>query len=219
MKAGEYDRSCYFVNVSVNPRERRPRADGERSRQRILQAAAELATVEGLNGLSIGRLADHVGMSKSGLYAHFRSKEELLLATVDTADAILSEQVIVPGLEAPEGRQRLVALCDAFLSHVERRVFPGGCFFASAAAELSMQPGRVREQIAESYREWTALLEGQAEKARELGELPNEVDVPQLVFELNGMLIGANVFFLLYDDLRELERARRGVRERLAHPG
>lgn len=219
MKAGEYDRSCYFVNVSVKPRERRPRADGERSRQRILQAAAELATVEGLNGLSIGRLADHVGMSKSGLYAHFRSKEELLLATVDTADAILSEQVIVPGLEAPEGRQRLVALCDAFLSHVERRVFPGGCFFASAAAELSMQPGRVREQIAESYREWTALLEGQAEKARELGEVPNEVDVPQLVFELNGMLIGANVFFLLYDDPRELERARRGVRERLAHPG
>jgi hypothetical protein len=82
-----------------------------------------------------------------------------------------------------------------------------------------MQPGRVREQIAESYREWTALLEGQADKARELGELPNEVDVPQLVFELNGMLIAANVFFLLYDDPRELERARRGVRERLANPG
>jgi AcrR family transcriptional regulator len=205
--------------VAVTPRERRPRADGERSRQKILQAAAELATVEGLNGLSIGRLADHVGMSKSGLYAHFRSKEELLLATVDTADAILSEQVIVPGLEAPEGRERLVALCDAFLSHVERRVFPGGCFFASAAAELSMQPGRVREQIAESYREWTALLEGQAETARELGELPDGVDVPQLVFELNGMLVAANVFFLLYDDPGELERARRGVRERLANPG
>jgi AcrR family transcriptional regulator len=205
--------------VAVAPRERRQRADGERSRQKILQSAAELATVEGLNGLSIGRLADHVGMSKSGLYAHFRSKEELLIATVDTASAILTKEVVVPGLDAPEGAERLVAFCDAFLSHVERRVFPGGCFFASAAAELSTRPGPVREQIAEGYREWIALLEAQAVRAQELGELPEAVDVPQLVFELNGMLVAANVFFLLYDDPGELERARRGVRERVANPG
>jgi AcrR family transcriptional regulator len=219
LRRGEYDRSCYFVNVAVAPRERRPRADGERSRQKILQAAAELATVEGLNGLSIGRLAEHVGMSKSGLYAHFRSKEELQLAAVETASRILTEEVVVPALPEPEGTRRLVALCDAFISHVERRVFPGGCFFASAAAELTMRPGRVREQIAAGYREWIRMLEEQADKAKELGEIDRDADTQQLVFELNGIMVAANVFYLLFDDPGELERARRGVRERLQKLG
>jgi AcrR family transcriptional regulator len=205
--------------VTVASRQRRPRADGERSRQKILQAAAELSTVEGLNGLSIGRLAEHVGMSKSGLYAHFRSKEELQLATVGIADEILTAEVVVPALEAPEGAQRLLAICDAFLAHVERRVFPGGCFFTSAAAELSPRPGPVREAVASSYREWIGLLEEQAEKAKELGEIGARTDTSQLVFELNGMLVAANVFFFLFDDAAELERARRGVRERLGDSG
>ena len=211
---GDYDRSCYFVNVSAT-RERRPRADGERSRQRILQAAAELSTVEGLNGLSIGRLAEHVGMSKSGLYAHFRSKEELQLATVEMADQILAAEVVVPALEAPEGIPRLIAFCDTFLAHVERRVFPGGCFFTSAAAELSPRPGPVRDAIAQGYREWIELLEEQATHAKELGDLDTATDTSQLVFELNGMLIAANVFFFLFEDPAELQRARRGVRDRL----
>jgi AcrR family transcriptional regulator len=205
--------------VAVTPKERRPRADGERSRQRILQAAAELSTIEGLNGLSIGRLAEHVGMSKSGLYAHFRSKEELQVATVEAADKIMTEEVVVPGLEAPEGVRRVIAFCDAFLSHVERRVFPGGCFFASAAAELSPRPGRVRELIATSYREWSALLAEQLEVGKGLGEIRRDVDAEQLVFELNGMLIAANVFFLLHEDDGELERARRGIRKRLENSG
>jgi AcrR family transcriptional regulator len=205
--------------MSVAPRERRPRADGERSRQKILLAAAELATIEGVNGVSIGRLAEHVGMSKSGLYAHFRSKEELLLATVDAASAIVTEEVVTPALEAPEGVERVVAFADAFLSYVERGVFPGGCFFASAAAELSSQPGPVREQIAESYREWFALLEEQVGRAKELGQIRADVDDAQLVFELNGMLVAANVFFLLFAEPGELERARLGVRERLRELG
>jgi AcrR family transcriptional regulator len=205
--------------VATATRERRRRADGEQSRQKILRAAAELATIEGLNGLSIGRLADEVGMSKSGLYAHFRSKEELQLATVETASHVLDEEVIAAGLQAPEGMARLLALCDAFLSHVERRVFPGGCFFASAAAELSMQPGRVRQAIADSYTGWIGLLEEQARTAQAQGELDASVDVPQLVFELNGALVAANVFFLLFEDARELERGRQSVRERLRNSG
>jgi AcrR family transcriptional regulator len=205
--------------VSVAPGERRPRADGERSRQKILQAAAKLATIEGLNGLSIGVLADHVGMSKSGLYAHFRSKEELQLATVDTATRILTDEVVVPALRKPEGVERLLGLCDAFLSHVERRVFPGGCFFTSTAAELSPQQGRVREQIVAAYREWMAMLEEQAAKAQDLGQIDRRVDTKQLVFELNGLLVAANVFYLLYDDPEELERAKRGVRARLGDSG
>jgi AcrR family transcriptional regulator len=200
-------------------KERRRRADGERSRQKILQAAAELATVEGLDGLSIGRLAEHVGMSKSGLYAHFRSKEELELATVEAAARILIQEVLVPGLEAPEGAQRLIALSEAFLSHVERRVFPGGCFFVSSSAELNSRPGRVRDRIVAEYRVWIDLLREQVRKAQELGEIDRSTDIDQLVFEVNGILVAGNAFYLLFEDPEELERARRGVRERLQQSG
>jgi AcrR family transcriptional regulator len=200
--------------VGVETKERKPRADGERSREKILQAAAELATLEGINGLSIGRLADAVGMSKSGLYAHFRSKEELQLATVETASRILNGD-LEPGMHAPAGKARIIALCDAFFSHVERRTFPGGCFFASGAAELSTQPGRVRDAIAASYREWIELFEEEVRTGQAAGEIDAREDPGQLVFELNGLLVAANVFFLLFDDAGELERGRRAVRGRL----
>src|SRR4029453_12802251 len=105
------------------------RGEGLRSRQTILDAAALLATIEGLNGLSIGRLAEHIGMSKSGLYAHFRSKEELQLATIETAAQIFDAEVTGPATAVVDPVEQLVALCDRFLSYLERRVFPGGCFF------------------------------------------------------------------------------------------
>src|SRR5438093_9153747 len=109
---------------------RRPRADGERSRQTILRAAANLATIDGLEGISIGNLAAHIGMSKSGLYAHFGSKEELQLATVETAREIFDAEVVEPTQTIVDPLERLRALCDRFLSHLERRIFPGGSFFA-----------------------------------------------------------------------------------------
>src|SRR5690349_22564561 len=108
---------------------RQPRADGERTRGAILRAAADLATVDGLEGLSIGDLAAATGMSKSGLYAHFRSKQELQLATVDEAERIFRTEVIEPALAARPGLDQLAAACEAFLGYVQRRVFPGGCFF------------------------------------------------------------------------------------------
>src|SRR5215471_10242945 len=111
------------------PTERRTRSDGERSRAAILDEAAKLATVEGIGGLSLGRLADEVGMSKSGLFAHFGSKEELQLATIGAASAIFDELVIEPAADRPAGVPRLRAYIDGFLTHVEEGVFPGGCFF------------------------------------------------------------------------------------------
>src|SRR4051812_13335396 len=117
-----------MATASTAPR--RQRSDGARSRETILRAAAQLATVDGIEGLSIGRLADHIGMSKSGLFAHFGSKEELQLATVEKAQEVYEADVIKPAIEAAEGLERLEALCERFLSHVEREVFPGGCFFA-----------------------------------------------------------------------------------------
>src|SRR5215208_3928187 len=114
---------------------RKRRSDGERSRTAILDEAARLATIEGISGLSLSRLADAVGMSKSGLFAHFGSKEELQLATIETADAIFEEKVLTPAETAGGGLERLRALLDGYLDYVEAGTFPGGCFFATVLVE------------------------------------------------------------------------------------
>ena len=194
---------------------RRQRSDGERSRRAILTAAAELATVEGLDGLSIGRLADHVGMSKSGLYAHFGSKEELQIATVDAAREIFDREVTDRAATAAEGLPRLRATCEAFLDHLDRGVFPGGCVFVSAAVELDAKEGRLADHLREVYAEIIDDLVVQAVKAVELGELAATTDVGQLVFELDSLMLGANVAFAFFKDPQALDRARRGIDARV----
>ena len=120
---------------------RRTRAPGERSRARILEQAARLATIEGLAGLSVGGLAEATGMAKSSVYALFGSKEELQLATIDAARGSFIAEVISPALRSAQpGCERLLAFCEGFLSYVERRVFPGGCFFVGVSAELAPAP-------------------------------------------------------------------------------
>ena len=198
------------VRTPAAPKRRR-RADGERSRQAILQAAAEMASVEGLEGLSLGALAGRLGISKSGLFAHFGSKQELEIATIEAAGRVFADDVLRPGLAAPTGVRRLVALSEAFLSHVERRVFPGGCFFAAAAAELDSRAGPVRERIAAFQREWMETLERQAAQARTAGELDRSADPKQIAFELNAMLLAANGMFLLQGDPAVFDRARAGL--------
>ncbi len=201
-------------DTSAQRLRRKPRSDGERSRRTILDAAAKLATVDGLEGLSIGRLADHIGMSKSGLYAHFGSKEDLQLAAIETASAIFDAEVIAPADQKTTPLEKIETLCEQFLSHVERRVFPGGCFFASAAAEFDTHPGPVRERIAEFQRGWTDLLVQLVRDAQAAGQLRTE-DPDQLVFELNGYLIMANMAFLLYGSNQPIDRAREAVAARL----
>lgn len=194
---------------------RRRRSDGEKSRATILEAATRLATTEGLDGLSIGRLAEHIGMSKSGLYAHFGSKEDLQLATIDAASEIFVREVIEPA-RAAEGVARLEALTNSFLSYIERRVFPGGCFFAAAQAELDTHPGPVREKLREAQRRWLDYFERQVRGAQDMGDLDPADDAAQLAFELDAMLKMATSVFVLQDDAGALERARRGVKTRLA---
>ena len=194
--------------------ERRRRSDGERSRRTILLTAARLATVEGLDGLTIGRLAAATGMSKSGLFAHFGSKEELQLATIGAAEEIFAEDVLRPALEA-EGLERVRALSERFLSHVGRNVFPGGCFFASAAAELDTRPGPVRERVVAVQRQWMDLFEGAIRTAQERRELDPSVDPAQLTFELNALLGEANGLYLLSGDPGAFDMARRGIADRL----
>ena len=189
---------------------------GERTRAAILSEAARLASVEGLEGISIGGLADVTGMSKSGLYAHFGSKEELQLATVDAARASFIREVVAPALsEMPEGRERLLALCEGFLSYVERRVFPGGCFFVVTAAELGSRPGVVHDRVAAHQRQWSELLRETAREADAKGELPAGAEPDQLAFELGAILAGANIVAILHSDDTAIERARQAIRRQL----
>jgi AcrR family transcriptional regulator len=192
-------------------RPRRQRSDGIRTRETILRQAARLATVEGIEGLSLGRLADSVGMSKSGLFAHFRSKEELQLATIEAADAIFQTEVVDPALEAAAGITRLHALCEAFLAHLERGVFPGGCFFASVAAEIDTHPGPVRDHALAVVTDWfnhlaTAVSEAQAEHTVN----PSE-DPAQIAFELDSFLLLANAQYVATADPAALDRSRRAI--------
>ena len=154
-------------------------------------------------------------MSKSGLYAHFRSKLELQLATVETASEVFEHEVIEPAQAAPPGITRVVALCDAFLSHVERGVFPGGCFFVAATAEMNVRPGPVRDRIAEFVTGWMQAIGLAIQEAQTLGEIRPDLDIAQLAFETNALLVAANLAFPLFGDPGILERARVGVRGRL----
>jgi AcrR family transcriptional regulator len=194
---------------------RKSRSDGERSRRAILATAARLATVEGLDGLTIGRLAEQTGMSKSGLFAHFGSKEELQLAIVAAAEEVFQEEVLAPALAGGEGRARLELLCECFISHVARSVFPGGCFFASTGAELDTRPGRVRDRIAAVHRAWGDLMRATIRQAQERGEIDAAVDPGQLAFELNAMLAQANGLFVLFGDPAAFDMARRAIADRL----
>jgi AcrR family transcriptional regulator len=198
------------------PKTRRVRSDGARSRQAILRAAASLATVHGLEGISIGNLAAHIGMSKSGLYAHFGSKEELQLATVETAQEILRAEVLEPTEHVADPLERLVALCESFLDHLERRVFPGGCFNISVQAEFDTRPGAVHDRIAALADEWIAGLESLIVAAQTQGELRADEDPGQLAFELNAYMLMGNTGFVLHDDPGYLHRAREAVRRRVA---
>jgi AcrR family transcriptional regulator len=202
-----------------NPSPRRRRADGERTRGAILRAAASLATVEGLDGLSIGNLAAAIGMSKSGLYAHFGTKQELQLATVDEAERILDEEVVQPALTARPGRDQLAAVCEAFLSYVERRVFPGGCFFAATALEMGARPGPVKERIASIQSGFTTLLQTFAAVAVEQHELSPREHPDRVAFELHSILLSADTKFILHDDPAVLELARQVIRQRLGLDG
>ena len=194
---------------------KRTRAPGERSRLRVLELAARLASVEGLDGVSIGRLAEAAGMPKSSVYVLFGSKEDLQLATVDAARASFIAEVVEPALAIPQGRDRLHALCEGFLSYVERRVFPGGCFFVAASAELGGRDGRVRERVAAYQQQWRDLLQQTANEAHHRGELPSGTDPDQLAFELGAMLAGTNIIAVLHSDDTAIERARRAIQQQL----
>jgi AcrR family transcriptional regulator len=197
------------------PSTRKARADGERTREAIVREAVSLATLDGLEGLSIGNLASALDMSKSGVYAHFGSKQDLQLATVDEAARIFQAEVVEPALDAAPGLAQVVALCDAFFDHLLRHTFPGGCFFAGAVLEMGTRPGPVKEQIAQFQNGFNALIRAFIVTAIDQHELAADEDPDELTFELNGITLAANANFVLRQDPDVLRSAKHIVRRRL----
>jgi AcrR family transcriptional regulator len=197
--------------MSTKQQSRVRRSDGESTHAAILQAALELASVEGIAALTLGRLAERVGVSKSGLYAHFRSKRNLQLEVFAAAREIFQHEVIERGMAAPPGRAQLEALCDAYLQYVERRVFPGGCFFAGMLAEFDAQTGELHQEVATDQREWVELVESLIWEAQQRGELAADTDPAQLAFDITAAVEHANYYSVLFDDPDVIQRARRSI--------
>jgi AcrR family transcriptional regulator len=188
---------------------------GQRTRNSILEVAAALATEEGLEPLSIGRLAEATAMSKSGLFAHFGSKEELQLATVDHAAKLFVAEVIDPARSAPKGLARIWALCDHMIGYSERQVFPGGCFFAATSFEFNNRPGPVRDRIEEMIRSWLSYLEHAVQQAQEAGELDPNASAREVAFQLDAFAQASNAQYQLFRDPQVFDDARRAIQERL----
>jgi len=194
---------------------RTPRSDGIRTRAAIVREAVSLATVDGLDGLTIGNLAGALEMSKSGLYAHFGSKQELQLATVDEARRIFDAEVVAPAMAAPPGVARLLALVDAFTEHLGRRTFPGGCFFTGRALEMAQRTGPVTQRLADFQRSFLGLIRESVRAALDQGELPADHDLDELAFQVQGIVLAANTGFVVSQDPAVLDVARRAVRRLL----
>lgn len=189
------------------------RSDGERSHVAILEAAMRLASVEGLGSLTFGRLAGELGLTKSGVAAHFDSRQHLQQETIAAAQHIFDREVLEPGLAAGEGIAQLERVCAAYLSYLERGVFAGGCFFAQLLAEFDAPSGPIHDAVAEGQRGWLGLLEGLAATARQRGEIGADVDPTQLAFELYAPLELANFLAMLYRDTSMIDRGRAAVRD------
>lgn len=180
------------------------KADPQSTRDRILEHSVQLASAEGLESLTIGRLATDLGMSKSGLFGHFGSKEELQLATIDLGSEIFARTVIVPALKEPAGSARLAQLVYNFIDYLEQSTFEGGCFWGSVSAEFDNRPGPIRESIQQKLGYWLDVL-------REQSRAAGADDPEQLMFELHSICQGANSSYQLFGDTAVFDRARKTI--------
>ncbi|RKN12242.1 TetR/AcrR family transcriptional regulator [Streptomyces radicis] len=167
-------------------------AEARRTRERIIERGVDVASVEGLEGLTIGRLAADLGISKSGLLGHFGTKQALQLAALERAAVIFDREVWRPASGATPGLPRLRAVCDAWISYLVRGVFPGGCLFVSSTFEQDGRTGPVRALLRRQFRAWQRRLTAEIRTAVRTGDLPADTDPDQLVFELYGVMMSLN---------------------------
>jgi AcrR family transcriptional regulator len=197
---------------------RRSREATAETRRHIVDTAVAVASTDGLEGLTIGRLADEIGMSKSGLLGHFGSKEGLQLAALEAAGERFTAEVWARAADEEPGLPRLRGAADAWVSYLERRVFPGGCFFAASATELDDRPGPAREQLARNMRRWLRILAADAREAQRVGDLPPEPAAEQIAFEIHGQILAANHGVQLLGDEEACARARAAIARLLDPP-
>jgi len=191
---------------------RRSAAEAAVTRASIVARAVEVASVDGLEGLTIGRLADDLDMSKAGIVGQFGSKANLQRAALDEASEIFRREVWLPAANEPPGLQRLLAICDSWIRHLAGTAFPGGCFWTSASIEYDARGGPLHAQVQQGLRRWRGTLRREVKTAIENRELPADTDPDQVVFELQGLVMGLNQALQLFGDRRAVPRARRAVR-------
>jgi AcrR family transcriptional regulator len=195
---------------------RRPAAAVAETRAAVTKQALNHASVEGLEGLTIGRLAQAAEMRKSSVFSLFGSKEELQRAALDAAIELFKQEVWEPVADRSPGRERLLALCESWLSYHEREVVPGGCFLTTATVEYDARPGPMRDAIAGTMERWLGVLERETAIAVERRELPASTDPGDIAFQLNAIAAAASYGFQLSRDRTVFERARRSMRRVLA---
>jgi AcrR family transcriptional regulator len=181
------------------------------SRAQTLDAAVELASVVGLEGLTIGRLAEQLEMSKSGLVGRFGSKEHLQLAALELAVDIFRDAVYQPAAAHPPGLGRLTAICDAWIDYLAQPPFPGGCFLTTASVEFDARPGPINQAVQNVMHRWLRVLEREAKAAIRNGELAPATDPKDIAFTINALAVGANCHYQLHHDRHALRRARRAM--------
>jgi len=194
---------------------RRSAAAVAETRSAVTEAAAGRASVEGLEGLTIGGLAEQMKMRKSSVFSLFGSKEELQQAALGAAIEQFRREVWDRAADRAPGLQRLLALCDAWLDYHRREVMPGGCFLTTATIEYDARPGPLRDSIAGTMKRWLRTLEGEAQVAIDAGELPADANAADLAFELNALAAAASYGFHLWRDPEVIARARRSMRRAL----
>jgi AcrR family transcriptional regulator len=195
---------------------RRAAADVASSRASAVEAAIDLASIEGLEGITIGRLADQLGMSKSGLIGRFGDKKAMQRSVLEAAIARFTEAVWLPAQQTTAGLPRLEAIVDAWIEHLRAGVFPGGCFVTTASVEYDARPGALHDDVAKSVRRWLRVLEAEARQAQKAGDLPPDRDAAEVAFELHSLASGGSVAGrLLGDDERALDRTRAAMRRTL----
>ena len=191
---------------------RRSNEEAAKTRASIIDQAVQTASIEGLEGVTIGRLADDLGMSKAGVIGHFGDKVTLQRATFHQAQKIFTADVWERATAKPRGLPRLSAVCDAWIKHIANSPFPGGCFMCTVATEWDAREGDIHDEVRDSWRLWLRVLAREAEIARDAGDLPADTDPDQVAFELNAIAMALNQSQQLFEDRRGAARARRAVR-------
>jgi AcrR family transcriptional regulator len=192
------------------------RERGDRTRSAVADKAAELASIDGLGGMSLSQLAIALDVPKSSIQAAYRTKEDIQLAAVAAATDIFVKHVITPAMAAPEGLPRVHALVESWMTYISQRVLPGGCFMGATFAEFDSKPGLVRDALAASRRQWLKVIERQIAKAQAANQLPSVPSAPALAFEIDALLAAANIARNLHDDDAALELAQELIRLRLS---